>query len=159
VLGAQAAGADQHLIAAAGEFGMEFGITLQLLDDLLDVVSTPALAGKPVGADFLAGTMTLPIALAMRSSPELASMFGAGPDPHRRDRSLRLLRSADGVGATAACAADHARAARAALRSVLDGSPVIDHMADWPMLFLRSQLQSKVDPALVALISGALPPW
>jgi heptaprenyl diphosphate synthase len=159
VLGAQAAGADERLVAAAAEFGMQFGISLQLLDDLLDVVSTPLLAGKPVGSDFAAGIMTLPTALALRASPELAGMFGATLGADRRDRSLALLRSADGVRATVTRAAEHAHAAHSALSSLPDTSAMIDQIADWPMLYLRSQLRSKVDPALLPEINVALPAW
>jgi geranylgeranyl pyrophosphate synthase len=159
VLGAQAAGADARLVAAAAEFGMQFGITLQLLDDVLDVVSTPSLAGKPVGTDFAAGILTLPTALAMRASPELARMFGAALGPNARDRSLALLRSVDSVSAAVSRAAEHAGAARAALSSVADVSAVIDQIADWPMLYLRSQLQTKVDPTLLPVVGAALPAW
>jgi len=159
VLGVRAAGAEERLVAAAAEFGMQFGITLQLLDDLLDVVSTPWLAGKPVGADFAAGIVTLPTALAMRASPELASMFGPALGPNDRERSLVLLRSADSISAAVARAAEHAHAAHAALSSVADTSGVIEQVADWPMVFLRSQLHAKVDPALLPVISTALPTW
>jgi hypothetical protein len=90
-------GAGTELSAAAADFGMDLGICLQLVDDLLDVVSSPALAAKPVGADFASGTLTMPIALAIRDCPELGQLLRPGLDAAAADRAMSLLQNAAGA--------------------------------------------------------------
>jgi geranylgeranyl pyrophosphate synthase len=152
LLGAQAAAAGPEVEAAAAEFGMEFGVSLQLLDDLLDVVSTPTLAGKPVGADFIAGTVTLPASLAMQVHPELSTLLGTGSSEATRARILALLRSPEAVRPTVGAALEHAHAARRALSAVAGSNPALHRVAQWPLRYLRFQLSRKVAPELRFLV-------
>ncbi|MEO9221432.1 MAG: polyprenyl synthetase family protein [Mycobacteriaceae bacterium] len=145
LLGAQAADLDSAATSALAKFGMHFGISLQLLDDVIDVVSTPLLAGKPVGVDFSTGTVTVPAALALTEFPELGSLLRPGLDDLSRRRALALLRTPSAVRSAVAMAAEHAEAAGSALRRVDLGDPALEELADWPVLFLQSQLRSKVD--------------
>lgn len=48
-------------VQALSDFAFNFGMAFQLTDDLLDLVSTQAAAGKPVGLDLLEGRVTLPL--------------------------------------------------------------------------------------------------
>lgn len=50
-MGAAAAGADDSVIALAGEFGYKLGLAFQIRDDMLDVISTDEELGKSVGSD------------------------------------------------------------------------------------------------------------
>lgn len=43
------------------EFGKNFGIAFQLIDDVMDYDGDPVLLGKPVGTDFKEGHVTLPL--------------------------------------------------------------------------------------------------
>ena len=52
LLGAHSFPASSALRSAVAAFGCHFGLALQLVDDLLDIVSTEELAGKAVGVDF-----------------------------------------------------------------------------------------------------------
>lgn len=149
LLGAEAAGADPFVREALGRFGMEFGIVLQLVDDLLDIVSTPELAGKPVGVDFAAGVPTLPAAFAMQLRPELRGMFHAGPI--ERAQAIALLRSPDAVRAVIDVASGHAERAAEALAPL----PAARPLAGWPGDYLRQQLSSRCDPELGYLLRPA----
>ena len=51
VLGCIAAGADDEKLKAAEEFGGKIGFVFQIIDDVLDVVSTPEVLGKPILSD------------------------------------------------------------------------------------------------------------
>jgi geranylgeranyl pyrophosphate synthase len=145
LLGAQAVGADPALYAAVSDFGMDLGICVQLVDDLLDIVSDPVLVAKPVGADFASGTLTMPIALALRDCPELGGLLRPGLDAVSRERAVGLLQSADGaLAATAASARGYAASAGQHLRSAGRGSPAAEQLAGWPAAYLDSQLRSKV---------------
>lgn len=55
-------------------FGREIGLAFQLLDDVLDVTGPPERTGKARGTDLLDGTVTLPLILARRADPELATI-------------------------------------------------------------------------------------
>jgi geranylgeranyl pyrophosphate synthase len=60
-------------VEALGEFGAEIGSAFQLLDDVLDVSGPPERTGKARGTDLLDGTVTLPLILATKSDPSIAS--------------------------------------------------------------------------------------
>lgn len=62
------------LVGEAGLLGRDLGIAFQLLDDLLDIEGDPAVTGKPRGTDLLDGTVTLPLAIAARRDPSLATI-------------------------------------------------------------------------------------
>src|SRR5438045_681831 len=52
--------------AACRSFGMNLGITFQLVDDALDYGGAAQKLGKNVGDDFREGKITLPVVLAFR---------------------------------------------------------------------------------------------
>ena len=52
-------------VVALGEFGRNFGMAFQIIDDVLDLVGDPALLGKPVGADIRNGVLTMPVLLEL----------------------------------------------------------------------------------------------
>ena len=70
VVGALTAGAGGADLERARRYGDRFGEAFQILDDLLDLVSTTELLGKPVGNDLRQGTYTVPMLRALRR-PEL----------------------------------------------------------------------------------------
>ncbi len=51
MMGCICAGADDETVNAAGEYGYRLGLAFQIVDDILDVVSTSEELGKPVGSD------------------------------------------------------------------------------------------------------------
>jgi len=51
---------------ALAQYGLELGISFQLIDDLLDYTGTEKDFGKPVGNDFKEGKITLPLIYAMK---------------------------------------------------------------------------------------------
>jgi len=61
--------------AACRSFGMNLGITFQLVDDVLDYGGAAAKLGKNVGDDFREGKITLPVVLAFRRGNESERAF------------------------------------------------------------------------------------
>ncbi len=62
-------------IAACRSYGVNLGISFQLIDDALDYGGTAAKLGKNVGDDFREGKITLPIVLAFRRGSEIERAF------------------------------------------------------------------------------------
>jgi octaprenyl-diphosphate synthase len=59
--------ANSDIIQSAYDFGFNFGISFQLIDDILDYQGNDAL-GKKIGTDFFEGKFTLPLILAYNSA-------------------------------------------------------------------------------------------
>ena len=51
------------------EYGHNLGIAFQIVDDILDFVSTEEELGKPIGSDLAQGTLTLPAMLILERYP------------------------------------------------------------------------------------------
>lgn len=60
---------------AAFEYGSSLGIAFQLVDDLLDFVSSESTLGKPAAADLKLGLATAPVLFASEKHPELKQMI------------------------------------------------------------------------------------
>jgi octaprenyl-diphosphate synthase len=61
--------------AACRSFGMNLGITFQLVDDVLDYGGAAQKLGKNVGDDFREGKITLPVVLAFRRGSDAEREF------------------------------------------------------------------------------------
>ena len=66
--GAEVAGANNVLIDAANNYGMQLGIAFQIMDDAMDYGLTADNMGKNRGDDFLDQKITLPLILAYAES-------------------------------------------------------------------------------------------
>jgi octaprenyl-diphosphate synthase len=69
-LGAVAAGASTQTEEKLGEFAWNLGMAFQLIDDMLDFVSSESTLGKPVGGDLKEGKITLPLVYALEDATE-----------------------------------------------------------------------------------------
>jgi octaprenyl-diphosphate synthase len=61
--------------AACRSFGMNLGITFQLVDDVLDYGGAAQKLGKNIGDDFREGKITLPVVLAFRRGGDAEREF------------------------------------------------------------------------------------
>jgi len=64
-LGATAAGSDKRDGERLAEFAWNLGMAFQLIDDMLDFVSSESEPGKPPGGDLKDGKVTLPLVYAL----------------------------------------------------------------------------------------------
>ncbi len=71
-LGALAGGADKNSVNALLDFGMELGICYQIVDDILDILSTPEILGKPIGSDNKNSKLTCVSLLGIDDAKRLA---------------------------------------------------------------------------------------
>ena len=67
-VGAMLAGADDKSIAAIRNYGRDIGLAFQIVDDILDIVSTTEELGKDAGSDIEKGKATYPSIVGLESS-------------------------------------------------------------------------------------------
>jgi len=61
------AGLEGRDLEAAGEYGLNLGLSFQIVDDILDYSSQSGVLGKAIGKDFLEGKVTLPVIVLMEN--------------------------------------------------------------------------------------------
>lgn len=119
------AGLDHRGIKNLSEVGMNLGMAFQLVDDLLDLTSTPELTGKPVGNDLREGKVTLPVYYVLeKKSGEydrqvLQVMSDKGFESVSSQEILRLIEDVDGLERTRILAGEFVKKAKIDL----DGLP------------------------------------
>jgi len=74
-MGAIIASAGQEKIDALGRYGLKLGLAFQIIDDLLDVTSTPEAMGKNTQKDTDAGKLTYPALVGLDESRLLADKY------------------------------------------------------------------------------------
>ena len=74
-MGAYLGGANDSDQEIAGEYGREFGMAFQIVDDLLDIAADPAKTGKPVFNDLKEGRITLPVIHALGKDASVLSLL------------------------------------------------------------------------------------
>jgi geranylgeranyl diphosphate synthase type II len=67
-MGAIAAGAGEAQLNAVTEFGRHLGLAFQIIDDVLDVTSTPEQMGKATNKDAANGKNTYPVLMGLQAS-------------------------------------------------------------------------------------------
>jgi geranylgeranyl diphosphate synthase type II len=74
-MGAMIAGANPEQLVALDGYGQRLGLAFQITDDLLDVQSNEAAAGKRVGKDAQRGKLTFPGLLGLDQSTQHAAQL------------------------------------------------------------------------------------
>jgi len=87
--------APEQSIKILREYGYNLGMAFQIVDDLLDFLSTEDELGKPVGSDLAQGTLTLPAILFLETNSEDGSIrnyFENRGDPEMKRRVMESIR-------------------------------------------------------------------
>ena len=120
-----------------GEFGRDFGMAFQLIDDVLDVIGDADRLGKPVGTDLRCGVLTLPalLELAQPSGGDLRALLLRRQDVDLEQASKMMVNSSR-IGDTIELARQYADAAAAAISEV-PGASYLSRFApfyvDWAL--------------------------
>lgn len=88
VIGAQLAGAKDSDIQKIEAYGRSIGLAFQIVDDILDIVSTTEELGKDAGSDIASGKATYPALVGLEASRKRALEL--------YEESLRQLEGIDG---------------------------------------------------------------
>ena len=106
---------------ALESFGLNLGISFQLIDDVLDYSARQAELGKTIGDDFREGKITLPVILSWRRGTAEDRAFwreaieGGQSDDANLERALGLITRYGGLTDTIARAQHYGTIARDAL--------------------------------------------
>merc|ERR1719383_156883 len=94
-------GCNEDLIESAYQYGRNLGLAFQLVDDMLDFVSTSEAMGKPTSADLNLGLATAPVLFALDQHPDLAALIVRRfSQPGDVSTALQCVRASDGVEQT-----------------------------------------------------------
>ncbi|XP_033213043.1 decaprenyl-diphosphate synthase subunit 1 [Belonocnema kinseyi] len=101
-------GADDHLAEVAFQYGRNVGLAFQLVDDLLDFVSSSDAMGKPTAADLKLGLATAPVLFACERYPELNPMIMRRfQEPGDVEKAFELVHKSQGLEQTRFLARKH----------------------------------------------------
>ena len=117
-IGALTAGLGRPQVDAFTDFGRAFGMIFQIRDDILDVIGTEELLGKPPGQDLAEGIYTLPALSTLRDPErgrELRVLLGRPLDEPEREKAREIVNNPAAIGESVALARKYADEARLAL--------------------------------------------
>lgn len=128
-IGALVGGLDREEVDLLTEFGQLYGMAFQIVDDVLDLVSTEEQLGKPAGNDLREGVYTLPVIRELARDPdgELASLLGQVLDDDQRQRARDLVLRGGRVADTIDVALAYTDQALGVLGS-MEASPAVEGM-------------------------------
>jgi octaprenyl-diphosphate synthase len=119
-------------------YGLNLGMTFQIVDDVLDLTGREEVIGKPVASDLREGKMTLPLIYALRrSGPDFRSRIDEivrerQVTPERWQEILAVLGEHRALDYAFQKASDYARQAQDDLLAAFPPSPERDALAALP---------------------------
>lgn len=94
-------GCNEDLIESAYQYGRNLGLAFQLVDDMLDFVSTSEAMGKPTSADLSLGLATAPVLFALDQHPDLAALIiRRFSQPGDVETALSCVQASNGISQT-----------------------------------------------------------
>ncbi|KAL7306561.1 hypothetical protein TKK_0001251 [Trichogramma kaykai] len=118
---AMLSGANDELSEVAYQYGRHMGLAFQLVDDLLDFISSTDALGKPAAADLKLGLATAPVLFACEKFPELNPMIMRRfSEPGDVEKAFELVHKSQGLEETKALAKSHCDEADRLARSLTE---------------------------------------
>lgn len=106
------AGAEEQLSDISYQYGRNLGLAFQLVDDLLDFVSSAEAMGKPTATDLKLGLATAPVLFACEKYPELNPMIMRRfQEPGDVEKAFELVHKSRGLEQTQFLAKQHCQEA------------------------------------------------
>jgi len=124
-------GAGAEVEEQAYEYGRHLGLAFQLVDDLLDFVSSAAVLGKPAANDLKLGLATGPVLYAAQEYPELNKLisrrFSESGDP---EMAWEIVLNSKGLEQTRQLAKKHSHSAASLAGMFPNGNQVSDALVE-----------------------------
>ncbi len=127
-IAAEIASAPEPYHKALSRYGLNFGISYQIMDDLLDLLATDRQLGKPAKNSLREGNLSLPLIHILRNSngdfkEQLLSVLSSGEmNDTKLQQVMNLINDSDACSYTLIIAEGYTKKARNAL-AILDDSP------------------------------------
>ncbi|HUD07129.1 MAG TPA: polyprenyl synthetase family protein [Candidatus Saccharimonadales bacterium] len=136
-IGAISSKKDENVVDALNEFGRDFGIMFQLIDDLQDFISNQELLGKPVMRDVVEGNYNHPViaSLANAESDLLRSLLSKKREVDAGEVVNQIIKLG-GFGSTIALIKQYCVSAEGRLKK-LKKSASVDALANLPRFYMN----------------------
>ena len=120
--GAIVSGQPDEWTDAFRDYGSNFGMAFQVVDDILDFTGDPDAMGKPVGSDLMQGILTLPSLLLMDRSPKSnpVQKYFARPSRDRLAEAVQAVHDSGAIEESYEMSRDFSRRANEALAVLPD---------------------------------------
>lgn len=114
-------GLPETAIRQLREYGYNFGMAFQIIDDILDFTGNEATLGKPAGSDLRQGTLTVPFFYFLRSHPDPEALVAQLEEKHAQAEfgAPQIWQQTVAELVSDVCASDAIEAARQEARSFL----------------------------------------
>jgi heptaprenyl diphosphate synthase len=112
------AGSKKEILHRLKDFGYEFGMSYQIVDDVLDFTSNEERLGKPVGSDLAQGIVTLPVICYLERGNDdkvISKILGGKGTPRDIKAAISLIRQSGAIDDALDEARAHARKCKEAL--------------------------------------------
>lgn len=123
--GAMLVNRNRNIQDALKEYGLNFGIAFQIVDDCLDLVSRKNDLGKSPGADFKMGELTLPVLHLLSQAKDKNTILSLLKQPDREEAFIALRKkfiNSEALVRTKKDVCHYVQKAKAGLRPIKDSS-------------------------------------
>ncbi|ASS75221.1 heptaprenyl diphosphate synthase [Tumebacillus algifaecis] len=99
-LGAMVADCPPRTVRLLERYGYYAGMAFQIIDDILDLTSTPKKLGKPVGSDLSQGNLTLPVLFALQHSQDavrLRDLISREMTRAEVEEAVKIVKASGGI--------------------------------------------------------------
>lgn len=94
-------------------YGKHLGLAFQIIDDLLDVISSSKTLGKPAGSDLKNGNLTAPLFFALEEKKFLYSLINREFQNHNDiDKTLNIIKTTNSIQKAKDLAEEHIQIAQ-----------------------------------------------
>ncbi len=149
------AGLNATRLTKLESYGLEFGVSYQYLDDVLDFISSPKLLGKPTYGDIRAGVYTLPLLLALNgpSGKKVRSLIS--DTVVNIPNLIEILISTGSLESAVMTARKHTKLAKRSINKLSDYNS-LDALSEFPLTYLNWTLKYQVKKMYQPSISKIL---
>lgn len=145
-IGGVCAGLQKSELDVLSNYGEQFGMAFQLIDDVLDLISNEELLGKPVGNDIVEGVYTMPILLALHGREAEVIRTALGERSRPTAAFTQLLIDEYAIGKTVEVAQQFGARASEALTATDSQNGKLGHLLAFPSAYLEWSLTNLVAP-------------
>ena len=128
-IGAIVGGADRSVVDQLTQFGHDYGMAFQVVDDVLDLIATDEELGKPSGNDLREGVYTLPVIRMIESGDAVVDLLGGPLDDATRDLARSAVVQGPEIETSIATAQEFVDSALSSV-STLPDTPGLQGMRD-----------------------------